>query len=567
MLISFELKDYALIEHINVEFGKGFNIITGETGAGKSILIDAMGLLLGGRASTDVIRKGATKSIVEGIFNVEGNKKVINLLKENEIDYYPELILRREISLTSSNRCFVNDTPVQLLFVKALGNHLVDLHGQHEHQSLLHSETHIDFLDEFGNYSDLLDEYRNSYENLKKIEKEILTLSESEETLKEKKEIYAYQINEIDNIDPQDGEEERLNAELKIIESSEMLDSLTSEIYETLYESEQSVHDSIVKIKNGLNELSGIDKAFEESSNEAETILALVNDISYFIRSYKSRINIDHSQIEELRNRLGSITMLKKKYGGSIKSILAHRKKIGNEFDLADNVAEKLNELNRNLEKQRAAAGSLAKNISDKRKETAGKIRKSITESLKNLGISNPKFQARVINESGDGNNYVTVDTKSYKCSAKGIDTVEFIISTNLGEDPKPLVKVASGGEISRIMLSLKSTLAKSDKLPLLIFDEIDVGVSGRIAQKVGHALRELAAYHQIIAITHLPQIAGLADHHYKVEKSPRDKRVVSSIVRLTEEERIEEIAKLMSGEEVTQEGITSAKQLMNSIN
>jgi DNA repair protein RecN (Recombination protein N) len=567
MLISFELKDYALIEHINVEFGKGFNIITGETGAGKSILIDAMGLLLGGRASTDVIRKGATKSIVEGIFNVEGNKKVINLLKENEIDYYPELILRREISLTSSNRCFVNDTPVQLLFVKALGNHLVDLHGQHEHQSLLHSETHIDFLDEFGNYSDLLDEYRNSYENLKKIEKEILTLSESEETLKEKKEIYAYQINEIDNIDPQDGEEERLNAELKIIESSEMLDSLTSEIYETLYESEQSVHDSIVKIKNGLNELSGIDKAFEESSNEAETILALVNDISYFIRSYKSRINIDHSQIEELRNRLGSITMLKKKYGGSIKSILAHRKKIGNEFDLADNVAEKLNELNRNLEKQRAAAGSLAKNISDKRKETAGKIRKSITESLKNLGISNPKFQARVINESGDGNNYVTVDTKSYKCSAKGIDTVEFIISTNLGEDPKPLVKVASGGEISRIMLSLKSTLAKSDKLPLLIFDEIDVGVSGRIAQKVGHALRELAAYHQIIAITHLPQIAGLADHHYKVEKSPRDKRVVSSIVRLTEEERIEEIAKLMSGEEVTQEGITSARQLMNSIN
>ena len=567
MLISFELKDYALIEHINVEFGKGFNIITGETGAGKSILIDAMGLLLGGRASTDVIRKGATKSIVEGIFNVEGNKKVINLLKENEIDYYPELILRREISLTSSNRCFVNDTPVQLLFVKALGNHLVDLHGQHEHQSLLHSETHIDFLDEFGNYSDLLDEYRNSYENLKKIEKEILTLSESEETLKEKKEIYAYQINEIDNIDPQDGEEERLNAELKIIESSEMLDSLTSEIFETLYESEQSVHDSIVKIKNGLNELSGIDKAFEESSNEAETILALVNDISYFIRSYKSRINIDHSQIEELRNRLGSITMLKKKYGGSIKSILAHRKKIGNEFDLADNVAEKLNELNRNLEKQRAAAGSLAKNISDKRKETAGKIRKSITESLKNLGISNPKFQARVINESGDGNNYVTVDTKSYKCSAKGIDTVEFIISTNLGEDPKPLVKVASGGEISRIMLSLKSTLAKSDKLPLLIFDEIDVGVSGRIAQKVGHALRELAAYHQIIAITHLPQIAGLADHHYKVEKSPRDKRVVSSIVRLTEEERIEEIAKLMSGEEVTQEGITSARQLMNSIN
>jgi len=564
MLKSFELKDYALIEHINVEFEKGFNIITGETGAGKSILIDAMGLLLGERASTDVIRKGATKSIVEGIFNVEGNKKVINLLKENEIDYYPELILRREISLTSANRCFVNDTPVQLLIVKALGDHLIDLHGQHEHQSLLHSETHIDYLDEFGDYSDLLIEYRNNYEKLKTIEKEIKTLREAEETLKEKKEIYAFQIKEIDNIAPQDGEEERLNAELKIMENSEILDGLTSEIYEVLYESEQSVHDSIVRIKNDLNELVNIDKTFQESSDEVETILALVSDISSFIRTYKSRINFDHSQINEIRDRLGSITMLKKKYGGSIKSILANREQIGNEFNLADNVAERLNELNRSRDKQRAIAGSLAKNISVKRKDTAGKIKKSITESLKNLGISNPKFQVRISNELDKGKNYLTVDNKSYKCSAKGIDEVEFIISTNLGEDPKPLVKVASGGEISRIMLALKSTLAKSDKLPLLIFDEIDVGVSGRVAQKVGNALRELSEYHQIIAITHLPQIAGLADHHYKVEKSSRDKRVVSSITKLTEEERIEEIAKLMSGEEVTKESKTSAKQLMD---
>ena len=564
MLKSFELKDYALIEHINIEFGKGFNIITGETGAGKSILIDAMGLLLGERASTDVIRKGATKSIAEGIFNVEGNRKVMNLMKDNEIDYYPELILRREISLKGANRCFVNDTPVQLSVIKELGNLLVDLHGQHEHQSLLHSETHIDYLDEFGDYSDLLIEYRHSYEKLKTIEKEIKILSETEETLKEKKEIYAYQIKEIDNISPQDGEEEQLNAELRIMENSEILDELTSEIYEVLYESEQSVHDSIVKIKNGLNELVKIDNAFEESSEEVETILALVSDISSFIRTYNSEINIDHSQIDQIRDRLGSITMLKKKYGGSIKSILAHRKQIGDEFDLADNAADRLNELNRVLEKQRATAGSLAKNISIKRKETAGKIKKSIMKFLKNLGISNPKFQVRIINESNDDKDYLTVDNNFYKCSAKGIDSVEFIISTNLGEDLKPLVKVASGGEISRIMLALKSTLAKSDKLPLLIFDEIDVGVSGRIAQKVGNALRELAAYHQIIAITHLPQIAGLADHHYKVEKSSRDKRVVSSITRLTEEERIEEIAKLMSGEEITKESITNAKQLMD---
>jgi DNA repair protein RecN (Recombination protein N) len=567
MLKTLEIKDYALIEHINVEFGKGFNIITGETGAGKSILIDSMGLLLGERASTEVIRKGANKTIVEGIFNVEGNKQVSSLLNENDTDFYPELILRREISLKGANRCFVNDTPVTLSVVKELGNLLVDLHGQHEHQSLLRSETHIDYLDDFGNYSGLLAQYKNSYYDLIKIEKEIKSLKENEETLKEKKEIYEFQIKEIDNVSPEKGEEERLNEELKILESSETLAGLSSEIYETLYDSEQSVHDAIVKVKNDLSELSNIDKAFEESSNEAETILALVNDIASFVRSYKSQINLDPTQIDELRERLGAITMLKKKYGGSIKSILEHRKKIGEEFDLADNVSERLEELNKKIKEQRVSTGKLAKNITKKRKETAVKIKKSIIDSLKTLGISHPNFQTNIVNEFAEEGNYLTVDEKSYKCSAKGMDYVEFFISTNLGEDPKPLVKVASGGEVSRIMLSLKSTLAKSDKLPLLIFDEIDVGVSGRIAQKVGSALKELAAYHQVIAITHLPQIAGLADYHYKVEKNSHEKRVVSSITKLTDEDRIEEIAKLMSGEEVTEEGIRSAKQLMDSAN
>jgi DNA repair protein RecN (Recombination protein N) len=567
MLKTLEIKDYALIEHINVEFGKEFNIITGETGAGKSILIDSMGLLLGERASTEVIRKGANKTIVEGIFNVEGNKQVSSLLNENDTDFYPELILRREISLKGANRCFVNDTPVTLSVVKELGNLLVDLHGQHEHQSLLRSETHIDYLDDFGNYSGLLAQYKNSYYDLIKIEKEIKSLKENEETLKEKKEIYEFQIKEIDNVSPEKGEEERLNEELKILESSETLAGLSSEIYETLYDSEQSVHDAIVKVKNDLSELSNIDKAFEESSNEAETILALVNDIASFVRSYKSQINLDPTQIDELRERLGAITMLKKKYGGSIKSILEHRKKIGEEFDLADNVSERLEELNKKIKEQRVSTGKLAKNITKKRKETAVKIKKSIIDSLKTLGISHPNFQTNIVNEFAEEGNYLTVDEKSYKCSAKGMDYVEFFISTNLGEDPKPLVKVASGGEVSRIMLSLKSTLAKSDKLPLLIFDEIDVGVSGRIAQKVGSALKELAAYHQVIAITHLPQIAGLADYHYKVEKNSHEKRVVSSITKLTDEDRIEEIAKLMSGEEVTEEGIRSAKQLMDSAN
>ena len=563
MIKTLEIKDYALIDRINVEFGKGLNVITGETGAGKSILIDAMGLLLGERASTEVVRKDASKSVVEGIFDVEENKKVKKLLNENDIDHNPELILRREISVKGSNRCFVNDTPVPLSLIKDLGNLLVDLHGQHEHQSLLRTETHIDFLDEFGDYAELLNKYRLCYDELINTKNELESLKERESTLKEKREIYSFQIKEIDSISPEDEEDEKLGDELMILENSEKLAGLTSEIYSLLYEDEKSIHELIVKVKNDLIQLAEIDKSFNESANEAETVLALVNDISSFIRSYKSNVEFKPEHIDDIRERLGTITLLKKKYGGSIKSILEHRKIIGEKFYLADNISEKINDLQNRLFEQRKNAGTMAFSISKKRKETSEKVKQGVEEYLKELGISQPNFQTKIINKVGEESNYLTFKNKSFSCSARGVDKVEFFISTNSGENPKPLAKVASGGEISRIMLSLKSTLAKSDKLPLLIFDEIDAGVSGRIAQKVGNLLKELAEFHQIITITHLPQIAGLADHHYVVNKFTKNGRTVSSIAKLADEEKIKEVAKLMSGEKLTKASIKGAQELM----
>ncbi len=563
MIKTLEIKDYALIDRINVEFGKGLNVITGETGAGKSILIDAMGLLLGERASTEVVRKDAGKSIVEGIFDVEENKKVKKLLDDNDIDHNPELILRREISVKGSNRCFVNDTPVPLSLIKDLGNLLVDLHGQHEHQSLLRTETHIDFLDEFGDYAELLNKYRQCYDELINTKNELESLKERESTLKEKREIYSFQIKEIDSISPENKEDEKLGDELKILENSEKLAGLASEIYSLLYEDEKSVHELIVKVKNDLIQLAEIDKSFNESTNEAETVLALVNDISSFIRSYNSNVEFKPGHIDDIRDRLGSITMLKKKYGGSIKSILEHRKVIGEKFDLADNIYEKINDLQNRLLEQRNNAGTLAFSISKKRKETSEKVKQGVEEYLKELGISQPNFQTKIVNDTGEESNFLTFKNKSFSCSAKGVDKIEFFISTNFGESPKPLAKVASGGEISRIMLSLKSTLAKNDKLPLLIFDEIDSGVSGRIAQKVGNLLKELAAFHQIITITHLPQIAGLADHHYLVNKLTQNGRTISSIAKLADEEKVKEVAKLMSGEKLTNASIKGAQELM----
>ena len=555
MLKSFEVKDYALIEHISVEFGGELNIITGETGAGKSILIDAMGLLLGERAATEVVRKGANKSVVEGIFNIEENKNVKKLLEDNDIEYYPELILRREISLKGSNRCFANDTPVSLSIIKELGNLLVDLHGQHEHQSLLRTETHINYLDEFGDYDDLMIKYRKTYDDLVRTERELNSLKEREEILKEKKEICSFQIKEIDEVSPEGGEEEKLNDELKILENSEKLAEQTTEIYQLLYESENSVHDSIVKVQNYLRELVEIDNSFSESSSEAETIIALVNDISSFVQSYKAKVDLDPAHVEEIRERLGSINLLKKRYGGTVKSVLEHRKKIGEEFTLAENFEEKISELSSALSKLREKAEKEAKSISQKRIQVSKKVKSGIENSLKELGISQPEFKTEILNEPADG--------KPLKFSSTGIDKVEFFISTNPGEDPKPLAKVASGGEVSRIMLSLKSVLAMSDKLPLLIFDEIDVGVSGKIAQKVGNTLKELSKYHQIIAITHLPQIASLADSHYSIEKISKKDRVISAIKKLDEEEQVNEVAKLISGEKITDKSISTAQELI----
>lgn len=563
MLKSFEVKDYALIEHITVEFGNGLNIITGETGAGKSILIDAMSLLLGERASTEVIRKGAQKSFVEGIFNVKGNKKVKSLLEENEIEFSDELIIRREISLKGSNRCFINDTPVNLNLVKDIGNLLVDLHGQHEHQSLLRTETHIDYLDEFGDYEDMLQQYRKIYSELLRKESELKELQSKESSIKEKKDFYSFQMKEIDNISPEEDEEEKLIAELKILENSEKLAELTTEIYQLLYESDSSIQTALAKVKTLLQKLNEIDKSFSEVLNESETALAQVADISGFIRNYNSKINLDPEEVEEKRQRLGAINLLKKKYGGSVKSILEYRKKIGEEFEFAENFSGKINELSKDILELKKNAGNLARNLSKKREQAAKLVKKGIEETLKELGIQHPQFKTQILNKHNDDESGVVADGKYFNSTSKGIDEVEFFISTNPGEDLKPLSKVASGGEVSRIMLSLKSTLAQNDKLPLLIFDEIDVGVSGRVAQKVGKALKSLSAFHQVISITHLPQIAGFADHHFSIEKVTRDNRVISSIKKLHESERITEIARLLSGEKITEASLNSARELI----
>ena len=562
MLKTLYIKDYALLEQISIEFEKGLNIITGETGAGKSILIDAMSLLLGERASNEVIRKGAEKAIVEGIFSAENNERIDTLLEQNEIEKSNELIVRRELSVKGSNRCFLNDTPVALNVIKEVGNLLVDLHGQHEHQSLLRTETHIEFLDDFGSLEQPLADYKKEYDQLHLLQKNLNELRAKENLLKEKKDLYEFQRKEIEAISPLENEDESISSELHILENSEQLLELTNDISQQLYDSEKSIYDSLIKVQLKINALAKIDKTFAETSGELQSVVAVVNDITDVVRKYNAQIELEPQKLEELRSRFQSINLLKKKYGGTLQALLDHYKKILNEIKLAESFEDEIKKMEQAIHQQKETLAKLASELSQRRNELGKKISKEVKEALKVLGIPQSIFEVKISQTTVEQN--LQNDGTPFRFNSRGYDEVEFFISTNLGEDTKPLSKVASGGEISRIMLALKTILARNDKLPLLIFDEIDTGISGRISQKVGQALKNLAAFHQIISITHQPQIAALADIHFAVEKKIVEDRVVSSIKKLKNEERIREVAKLLSGEVVTETSLQTAKELMS---
>ncbi|HTP80204.1 MAG TPA: DNA repair protein RecN [Bacteroidota bacterium] len=569
MLKSLSIRNYALIETIEAEFDSGLNIITGETGAGKSIIVDAFGLILGERSSVDDIRKGAEKTVVEGIFGVSQNRALRALCGRFEIDIQDDLILRREISSKGQSRCFINDSPVPLNVLKSVGDALVDLHGQHDHQSLLRPETHIGLLDDFGRLEGLVKEYRQSFDTLATLTREHEALRREERTLKEKKELYAFQMKEIDAVDPQPDEEARLEAELRVLENAEQLHSSTAHLYELLYQGEQSVYDALVKARNQLEDLIRIDERFVEARKECESAVAIVDELTNFIQSYNSRVEFNPERLEEIRDRLGALSLLRKKYGGSLQAVIDHRQKIGRDHTTAENFDRELRTLEEKVEAVRAGCSEAAQRLSAKRRDLVETIRRNVVAELGKLGIANPQFDIEIRRhpwEEPPGSAeklFVRIGKEDLRANERGIDDVEFQISTNAGEELKPLARVASGGEVSRVMLALKSILAKSDRLPLLIFDEIDSGVSGRIAQAVGRSLKSLSQFHQIITITHLPQIAGLADSHFVVEKVEKRNRTVTGIRKLDLEERVSEVAKLMSGAEVTEAGLEGARELM----
>ena len=568
MLQSLYVRDYALIEELEMEFGSGLNIITGATGAGKSILIGAMSMILGERANTDVVRGDAAKAVVEGIFDDADTERIRSVLEENAIETapLPRVILRRKITERGS-RGFVNDTPATLDVMRAVAAELIDLHGQHEHQSLLRTETHLRLLDSFGGLGSLVEHYQTKRARVAELVEEREALADRERELRQQKELYEFQIEEIDAVDPQPGEEEELQAERRVLENAEQLYASTQGLYEMLFEDENAVHDQLVVARNDLQDLARIDDAFEEHVDEIESAQIIVSELANFLQDYNAHIEFDPQRLEEIRERITEIETLKRKYGGTLEAVLKHREEIGEQYELAQDFEGNLERLDAEIEAAQAELTDVALRLSAKRKEVATRIEDAILEELATLGMPDSQFEVQFTRQEDpdSGRDWITPEDEDarYRAFAKGVDQVEFYISTNVGVPPMPLAEVASGGEISRIMLALKTILAKSERLPILVFDEIDVGISGDMARRVGESMHDLARYHQIITITHLPQIAALGDRHFKVEKIVEDGTTKTTIHRLDEDEQATQVASLISGAEVTDAALKNARELM----
>ncbi|NOY78101.1 MAG: DNA repair protein RecN [Calditrichaeota bacterium] len=564
MLTSLYIKDFALFDEVMISFQKGLNIITGETGAGKSLIVDALNMLLGEKTDRSILRKNAPKAIVEGVFSLS-LPEITVFLSEHDLDILDhEIRVRREVHASGRSRSFINDTPVTAEILRAFGELLVDIHGQHEHQSLLKNEKHIEYLDAFAGLQSQVQEIGASYRKIRSLKKDVQFLIEKGRQLEERRDYLQFQLDEIKRIQPLPGEDEALEREERILANSEKLFGLSSDAYQLLYENEPSAYELLTRVESILSELQQIDKQFEEFAQLSTEAKINVDEIAKFLQHYTTHFEFNPERLEKIRNRLNTLARLKKKYGSTIEDILEKKAAIEKELRLVDSVEDEVDQLKKKIDAEIHRYTELAEIISGKRKAAAQKLKLEIEGLLKKLGMEKAVFRVQV-EPLLEPDGWVKIGETSYQGTARGIDRVRFFFSANPGEAPRELSRIASGGEISRVMLSIKSVLAEKDRIPVLIFDEIDNGISGRIAQTVGRQLHALAESHQIICVTHLPQIASAGDAHYTVEKTFEANRTHTKLRALNESERVVEIAKLIGGEKISDVNLKSAEELLKA--
>lgn len=604
------IKNYLLLKNIEIDLSQGFNIITGETGAGKSILINALLLLMGGRADYSIISKNKEKMIIEGFVKISGdNRKAIGkILKDNEIEGIEEtqngkkednstLIIRRELYTKAYSRCFINDSPVGTNELREIGEVIIDIHSQNEHQSLLKKEVHIELLDSYlsktegKKFRDKLESYKQGYVNLLNTQKEYEAIKDKKSELDNKKNFLEFQMKEIADVNPLPNEDEELDSELKTGENIEEIQSSLKAAYMNLYEDTGSVTERLKLVEKELGKIGEYNTDAARILEDISASLATINEASRQLQSLSSidNLSFDPARVEEIRERLYKLQFLKKKYGGSLDEVIKLRDSLEKDLSLVDNFDENIKQLEGKIKTESAALFKKAGELSKIRKDRSKPLEGEVVKILKEVGFEYAEFRVSInvtsptpkgaMPPAGAGtapapllkSDPASRDDKKRRgneapnehLGINGIDDVEFMVKINKGDEFSSLRKTASGGEVSRIMLAVKAVLADADNVDVLVFDEIDTGISGRIAQKVGRVMKSLAGYHQVIAITHLAQIAALADEHLLVEKESDGEATITKIRLLEKNEKVIEVAKLLSGEKVTDASIKSAKELI----
>ena len=562
MIKEIRIRNFAIIENLAVNFDKGLNVLTGETGAGKSIIIDALNLLLGGRADTDSIRSGETTAFVEAVFEVI-DPKTLELIQESGIEIEDgELLVKRQISNAGKNRCLLNDSPVTVSTLAKIGDRLVDLHGQHDHQTLLHPEVHVELLDLYGKCKTVRDEFGKSFSDYQTETKKLQSLKMDEKELVQKQEFLSFQLKEIDEANLSAEEEDEINAERNKLKHAGQIREGLEKSQSLLTDENGSIVENLGKVLKELESVLDIDPSVKETVERSRSAFYELEEVVDSLRNYNRSLEFNPNRLEEIEDRLAEINGLKRKYGNDIAEILARRDKIAEELEQLASNDENMKALEEALKKKETILAKLAISLAEKREAAAKNLTSSVEKELKELSMGNVQLGVR-FDYPPDPDGFILFRKEKMKATPTGLGTLEFLFSPNPGEELRPLAKIASGGELSRVMLALKSILNDQDTVPVMIFDEVDTGIGGRVAEKVGTKLQKVASAKQVFCITHLPQIAGMASSHFRVEKEVKSKRTRSTIRQLAHEERVEELARMSSGEKITDASLEHAREML----
>ena len=550
MLLEISIKNFAIIEEISLNFEKGMTVLTGETGAGKSIIIDAMNMMLGSRATTDVIRHGAPKAEIEGLFAVESNRHLTALFEEQGLEWTDELIIRREILQNGRSVSRINGQMVNLSILKAVGQHLVDIHGQHDQEELMRPQLHITMLDEFGDaaFFQTKAAYRQTFEDYKRHRKQVVELQRNQQENKARIEMLEFQIAEIEAAALEVEEDVRLEQERQRLLNHKMIADTLTNAYTMLDAEEFS---SLANVRSAMNDLESIeeyDTSYKELSSQLSETFYALEDITKRIEDVVDGLEFDGNRLMQVESRLDLIHSITRKYGGQVKDVLEYLAQITKEYSLLTGSDLSSEDLEKELKRLEKSLVTLAQDLSDQRHTLAQALENEIQQELADLYMDKARFQVRF---------------SKAKFNREGNEAVEFYISTNPGEDFKPLVKVASGGELSRLMLAIKSAFSRKEGKTSIVFDEVDTGVSGRVAQAIAAKIHKIGQNGQVLAISHLPQVIAAADYQFYIEKISDAHSTVSTVRLLNREERIEEIAKMLAGEDLTEAARQQAEQLL----